>query len=89
LPVAPLRKIRYLFPMSDSLSERSQQAEKITQNPSRYKVCAGCDSIVVASAHSCPSCHAYRFITDGETVKATARALAKRERKSVLASDLE
>jgi RNA polymerase subunit RPABC4/transcription elongation factor Spt4 len=73
----------------DSLSERAKQAEKITQNPSRYKVCSGCDSIVVATAASCPSCHAYRFITDGEIVKTTARNLAKRERKSVLTSDLE
>jgi hypothetical protein len=73
----------------DSLHERARQADKIVKNPSRYKICEGCDSIVVNTAATCPSCHGYRFNDDSASVTAQARLLAQRERQSVLASDLE
>lgn len=73
----------------DALHERARQADKIVKNPSRYKICEGCESIVVASAVTCPSCHTYRFNEDAASVTAQARMLAQRERQSVLASDLE
>jgi hypothetical protein len=74
---------------ADSLQERARQADKIVKNPGRYKVCQGCDSIVAASASTCPSCHGYRFNGDAEVVTSQARILALRERQSVLVSDLE
>ncbi len=74
---------------SDSLHERARQADKIVKNPTRYKVCEGCDSIVVVTASTCPSCHGYRFNEDATAVTTQARLLAQRERQSVLASDLE
>ena len=71
------------------MNERQRQADKIVKNPARYKVCEGCDSIVVASAATCPSCHSYRFNDNCDHVKAQAQLLATRERKSVLATDFE
>jgi hypothetical protein len=78
-----------MLPEADSLHERARQADKIVKNPSRYKICEGCDSIVVTTASTCPSCHGYRFNEDSSAVASQARALAMRERQSVLASDLE
>lgn len=74
---------------SEGLHERARQADKIVKNPSRYKICQGCESIVVISAVTCPSCHSYRFDDNAEAVAAQARRLAQRERQSVLASDFE
>jgi hypothetical protein len=74
---------------SEGLHERARQADKIVKNPSRYKICEGCESIVVASAVTCPSCHSYRFDENADSVTAQARRLAQRERQSVLASDFE
>ncbi len=74
---------------SDSMHERARQADKIVKNPSRYKICEGCGSIVVATNATCPSCHSYRFDDDSESVTAQARLLAQRQRQSVVASDLE
>jgi hypothetical protein len=73
----------------DALHERARQADKIVKNPSRYKICEGCESIVVSTAVTCPSCHSYRFNEDAVSVTAQARLLAQRQRQSVLASDLE
>lgn len=74
---------------SDTLHERARQADKIVKNPAHYKVCEGCESIVVMSAVTCPSCHSYRFNEDATSVATQARHLARRQRQSVLASDLE
>jgi hypothetical protein len=74
---------------SEGLHERARQADKIVKNPSRYKICDGCESIVVTAAVTCPSCHSYRFDENTDAVTAQARRLALRERQSVLASDFE
>ena len=71
------------------LEQRAQQAEKIVQDPSRYKVCFGCDSIVASKVTLCPNCHAYRFDVERETVVAQAKLLGSREQLSVVASDFE
>ncbi len=73
----------------EGLHERGRQADKIVKNPTRYKICEGCDSIVVASSVTCVSCHSYRFNEDPEAVAAQARLLAQKERQSVLASDFD
>ncbi len=67
---------------------RQAKAAKIAANPSGYKVCEGCDSIVGAGAVLCPNCHSYRFDDSAERVIRQARALGSREQTSVTAGDL-
>lgn len=74
---------------NDPIQQRAQQAAKIIQNPGRYKVCMGCESIVAAKVTLCPNCHGYRFEEDREQVVSQARELGRREQHSVIASDLE
>ena len=74
---------------NDSLQQRAQQAAKIIQDPGRYKVCLGCESIVAAKVTLCPNCHGYRFDQDRDQVISQARELGQREQHSVIASDLE
>ena len=76
------------FP-SDSLEDRARQADKIVKNPAQYKICEGCESIVLAKTHACPNCASYRFEESPAAVVAQARLLGRRERRSVMASDLE
>ncbi len=74
-------------PQPDSAS-RQAKAAQIAANPSAYKVCEGCDSIVGGGAVLCPNCHSYRFDTSPERVIQQARALGSREQTSVTAGDL-
>ncbi len=75
--------------MSDSPPpNRATTAAKIAANPSGYKVCEGCDSIVGSGAAICPNCHSYRFETSPERVILQARILGAREQTSVTADDL-
>lgn len=75
-------------PMTDS-EERAKQADKIVKNPANYKICEGCDSIVLAKVATCPNCASYRFEESAEQVITQARLLGQRQRTTVLASDLE
>jgi hypothetical protein len=68
--------------------ERMAKARRIAANPTAYKVCEGCDSIVAASAVMCPSCHSYRFDPDTESVVVQALRIGSREQRSVTAEDL-
>lgn len=75
--------------MSESaVPNRAATAAKIASNPTGYKVCEGCDSIVGISAALCPNCHSYRFETAPERVIRQARILGAREQTSVTADDL-
>lgn len=67
---------------------RAAAAAKIVANPSGYKVCEGCDSIVGSGAALCPNCHSFRFDDTPERVILQARILGAREQKSVTADDL-
>ena len=69
-------------------SDRAAAAAKIAANPSGYKVCEGCDSIVGAGAALCPNCHSYRFDATAERVILQSRILGSREQTSVTAEDL-
>ncbi|MCB1205798.1 MAG: hypothetical protein KDN18_16165 [Verrucomicrobiae bacterium] len=71
-----------------ALAERAKRARRIVKNPSLYKVCFGCDSIVASKVNICPNCHAYRFECDETLVVDQARALSTREQNSVVAEDL-
>lgn len=75
--------------MSDSPPpNRAATAAKIAANPTGYKVCEGCDSIVGINAALCPNCHSYRFEISPERVVLQARILGAREQTSVTADDL-
>ena len=74
---------------TDSLNERARRADKIVRNPSQYKICVGCDSIVAQKVTICPNCHSYRFEANRDSVVAQARALGQRHAQSVILSDLE
>lgn len=63
-------------------------AKTIIANPSQYKVCEGCGSIVTESTPICPNCSAYRFDSDKEYVIEQAVLLASREQRSVTPEDL-
>ncbi len=68
--------------------DRAATAAKIAANPSGYKVCEGCDSIVGSGTSICPNCHSYRFETSADRVIQQARILGSREQTSVTADDL-
>ena len=74
---------------NEALNERAKRADKIIRNPRKYKICAGCESIVAQKVNLCPNCHAYRFVESETLVVAQAQELGKREAKSVLGSDFE
>ncbi|MBJ7256203.1 MAG: hypothetical protein JHD23_06510 [Akkermansiaceae bacterium] len=67
---------------------RAAAAAKIAANPSGYKVCEGCDSVVGIGAALCPNCHSYRFDASPERVILQAKILGAREQTSVTAADL-
>ena len=71
-----------------ALAERAKRARRIIRNPAMFKICCGCDSIVAAKVNICPNCHSYRYVTDGDSVVAQAKALSQREQNSVVAEDL-
>lgn len=70
-------------------SDRGRRAENIIANPSGFKVCEGCESIVARSASLCANCNAYRFDESEGRVVEQARYLAGRARQSVIAEDLD
>lgn len=67
---------------------REAKAARIAANPSAYKVCEGCDSIVGSGVVLCPNCHSYRFDASPDSVRRQALALGSREQTSVTAGDL-
>lgn len=74
---------------AESIDERARQADKIVKNPTQYKICEGCDSIVMAKAATCPNCASYRFEDEIQRIIAQARILGRKQRTTVLASDLQ
>ena len=70
------------------LAERARRAEKIIADPSNFKICEGCESIVAARVTICPNCYGYRFDEDSAAVVEHAKLLATRAQTSVIAEDL-
>ena len=67
--------------------DRASAAAKILAQPSDYKVCEGCGSIVLKKALLCPNCHAYRFDEAVSRVQQQAEVLGSREAASVTKDD--
>ena len=73
---------------NESLVARGERAAQIMRQPALYKVCEGCESIVVVDAATCPNCHGYRFDLNTERVRSQADILGKRLPTSVPPSEL-
>jgi hypothetical protein len=73
---------------NESLSARGERAAQIVRQPELYKVCEGCESIVVIDAATCPNCHGYRFDESTARVKSQAEILGKRLPTSVPPGEL-
>ena len=73
---------------NESLAARAERAAQIAQQPGLYKVCEGCESIVVRDAVTCPNCHGYRFDVDMGRVVSQAEILGKRLPNSIPPSEL-
>jgi hypothetical protein len=73
---------------NESLAARAGRAAQIVSQPALYKVCEGCESIVVREATTCPNCHGYRFDSDPERVRSQAEILGKRLPTSVPPGEL-
>lgn len=67
---------------------RQEKAVEIAANPSGYKVCEGCDSIVGSGVVICPNCHSFRFDGAARRVVEQAELLGSREQTSVTSDDL-
>jgi hypothetical protein len=74
---------------NESLAARGERAAQIAREPKLYKVCEGCESIVVRDAATCPNCHGYRFDSEPERVRTQAEILGKRLPTSIPPSELE
>jgi len=72
----------------ETLAARASRAAQIVQNPEGYKVCEGCESIVVRDASTCPNCHGYRFDAEPDRVRTQAEILGKRLPTSIPPSEL-
>ena len=72
----------------ESLAARGELAAQIARQPERYKVCEGCESIVMSDAVTCPNCHSYRFDAGPERVRSQAEILGKRLPTSIPPSEL-
>lgn len=72
---------------NDSIKKRQAAAKKICENYEYYKVCEGCESIVLDDIVFCPVCQTYRFDKDKERIIRTANELSQREQISHLPSD--
>ncbi len=73
---------------NESLAARAERAAQIVRQPHLYKVCEGCESIIMLDAATCPNCHGYRFDLDASRVRVQAEILGKRLPTSVPPSEL-
>lgn len=71
------------------MNDRAQRAQKIIAAPENFKVCEGCDSIVMTKVATCPNCHGYRFNLDPLEIVIHAQELASRPQTSITAWDLQ
>lgn len=69
-------------------ASRAEAAARIAANPTNYKVCEGCDSIVGGKTALCPNCHGFRFDITTDRVVTQAKLLGSRAQRSVTAAEL-
>jgi len=71
----------------DSSKEIEEAVKKIFKYAKFYKVCEGCESVVIHDEIFCPMCDSYRFDSNIERVKKTAEILSKKEKTRILPGD--
>jgi uncharacterized paraquat-inducible protein A len=69
-------------------AERIAAAIEIVLFPKKYKICEGCDSIVMSETRLCPVCHSYRFNNKENEVMDQAMKLSEEEQTTVTKEDL-
>ncbi|MBR2125449.1 MAG: hypothetical protein IJ943_01795 [Akkermansia sp.] len=69
-------------------TDRREIATTVSNDPSSYKLCAVCGSIVDKSVTNCPDCYAYRFDSDPSHVADAALDLAVKPQRAVSHFDL-
>ena len=70
------------------MKARQEAARQIVERPQDFKICEGCESIVVSGVDLCPNCHSYRFNLSEVDVIKQAEILGAREQQSVTSEDL-
>ncbi len=70
------------------MDARQKAAKQIAESPQDFKICEGCESIVMINVQMCPNCHAYRFNQSEEDIIKHAEILGSREQQSVTSEDL-
>ncbi len=68
--------------------DRREIATTIANDPTSYKLCTVCGSIVDKEAANCPDCYAYRFDIDSTHVADAALDLAVKPQTAVSHFDL-
>jgi hypothetical protein len=71
------------------MEKRAKKAAEIVAKPQLYKVCEGCESIVLVKAVTCPSCHGYRFDDTPERVVEQAKILGSRPATTLSHEDFQ
>lgn len=70
------------------MNQRELAALRIIKQPFLYKICEGCDSILVKENNICPNCKSYRFDDNDIRIISHAKELGNREQRSVTEEDL-
>ena len=71
----------------DAIKKRKIAAKKIIDNYRHYKVCEGCESVVLKSTVFCPICEAYRFDSKKDRIIKTVKVLEEKAQTVILPSD--
>lgn len=62
-------------------------AQRILKNADLYKVCEGCESVVLIDSIFCPICSGYRFNESLTVLLKTIKELLKKENTTIVKSD--
>jgi RNA polymerase subunit RPABC4/transcription elongation factor Spt4 len=76
-----------IYAVDKNKKRKEEAAKKICEYAMYYKVCEGCESVILFDSTFCPVCEGYRFDEDINRVIRTASALAKKEKTDILPSD--
>ena len=72
----------------DNIQKKKEEAaQKILKNADLYKVCEGCESVVLFDSIFCPLCSGYRFNEDLSVLVQTIKALLKKKKTSIIKQD--
>ena len=76
-----------IYAVDKDKKRKEEAAKKICAHATYYKVCEGCESVILHDSIFCPLCEGYRFDTDIDHVIQATKALVKKEKTDVLSSD--